>query len=52
MARRLKLRLELVPKPLYGRNLRSETEGIGLTNEECFFSEAADYLCVRDEAMT
>jgi hypothetical protein len=29
MARRLKLRLELVPKPLYGRNLRSETEGIG-----------------------
>jgi hypothetical protein len=29
MVRRLKLRLELVPKPLYGRNLRSDIEGIG-----------------------
>lgn len=31
MPRRLKLRLELVPKRLYGRNLRSETEGIGVS---------------------
>lgn len=29
MARRLKLRLDLVPLPLHGRNLRSKTEGIG-----------------------
>jgi len=31
MSRRFKLRIELVPKPLYGRNLRSETEGIGVS---------------------
>jgi hypothetical protein len=29
MARRLKLRIDLVPYPLFGRNLRSAKEGIG-----------------------
>src|ERR1700682_72828 len=30
MAHRLKLRIELVPEDLFRRNLRSETEGIGI----------------------